>query len=178
MALQAQVDRFSPRRLFRLGPLLAWVIATLVGCGSEGPAGPKIHAENVWARPAVASEEMSGMSDTGDTAMGHAQSGTSAVYMTLVNEGREAERLIRARTELAEVAEIHETRMEGEVMKMQHLPDGLEIPAGGEVELKPGGYHIMLIGLKRDLNEGDRFTVVLEFEKRGPLTVEVQVRQP
>jgi copper(I)-binding protein len=98
--------------------------------------------------------------------------------MMLVNEGREAERLVRAHTEVTEVAEIHETRMEGEVMKMQLLPDGIEIPAGGEVELKPGGYHIMLIGLKRDLNEGDRFTLVLEFEKSGRLTVEVPVRQP
>ena len=178
MSLQAQADGFSPRRSFLLRPLLAWVIANLVACGSEGPAAPLIHTENVWARPAVALAETSGTSEAGGAAMGHAQSGTGAVYMMLVNEGREAERLIRAHTELAEVAEIHETRMEGEVMKMQLLPDGLEIPAGGEVELKPGGYHIMLIGLKRDLNEGDRFTLVLEFEKSGRLTVEVPVRQP
>ena len=68
--------------------------------------------------------------------------------------------------------------MEGEVMKMRMLPDGLEIPAKGEVLLKPGGYHVMLIGVKQDLKPGDRFTVDLEFEKSGTVTVEPEVRNP
>ena len=110
--------------------------------------------------------------------MDHAKSGTGAVYMKLVNAGQEADRLVSAHTDVAEVVEIHETRMEGDVMMMQMLPDGLEIPAQGEVELKPGGYHVMLIGLKRDLKEGDQFTLVLEFEKSGTMTVEPKVRQP
>jgi copper(I)-binding protein len=98
--------------------------------------------------------------------------------MRLVNTGGEADRLISARSDVAEVVEIHETRMEGEVMKMQHLPDGIELPARSQVELKPGGYHIMLIGLKRDLNEGDQVRLELEFEKNGRKTVNAQVRQP
>jgi copper(I)-binding protein len=98
--------------------------------------------------------------------------------MKLVNEGREADRLTGAQTDVAEVAEIHETRIEGDVMKMQLLPNGLEIPAEGEVLLKPGGYHVMLIGIKQDLNIGDMITVVLEFEKSGRMTVEAPVKQP
>ncbi len=63
-------------------------------------------------------------------------------------------------------------------MSMQHLTDGLQVPAGGNVELKPGSYHIMLIGMTRDLNPGDAFPVVLEFEKSEPITVQVEVREP
>jgi copper(I)-binding protein len=61
---------------------------------------------------------------------------------------------------------------------MVHLPDGLEIPAREEVILKPGSYHVMLIGLTGELNVGDRFPVVLTFEKSGTMTVEAEVRQP
>jgi copper(I)-binding protein len=67
--------------------------------------------------------------------------------------------------------------MEGDVMKMQMLSDGLEIPAKGEVLLKPGSYHVMLIGMKRDLNVGDTFSLELQFEKSGTMTVEVTVRE-
>lgn len=76
------------------------------------------------------------------------------------------------------MVEIHETRLEGDVTKMQFLPDGLEIPAQGDVELKPGGYHVMLVGVTHDLKVGDEFFVVLEFEKSGPLRVEATVREP
>jgi copper(I)-binding protein len=79
---------------------------------------------------------------------------------------------------VAKVVEIHETRMEGDVMKMQMLPDGLEVPARGEVQLRPGGYHVMLIGLQRDLEVGDRFAVELLFDKSESLVVEPEVRQP
>ena len=73
--------------------------------------------------------------------------GTGAVFMLLVNEGGEADRLVGGKTDVAKVVEIHETVMEGDVMKMQMLPDGLEVPARGEVLLKPGSYHVMLIDL-------------------------------
>lgn len=63
-------------------------------------------------------------------------------------------------------------------MKMRPLSGGVEVPASGRVEFKPGSYHIMLIGLKRDLKVGDRFTVTPELEKSGTLTVESEVREP
>ena len=168
----------SRRRLTAGTTLFLLLIGVLVACGSEAPAGPQIEAQDVWSRPAVAMGETSGESGGGEIGMGLAKSGTGAVYMKLVNTGREADRLVNAQTDVADVAEIHETRMEGDVMMMQMLRGGLEIPAQGEVELKPGGYHVMLIGLKQDLQEGDQFTVVLEFEKSGEMTVEPKVRQP
>jgi hypothetical protein len=98
--------------------------------------------------------------------------------MLLKNEGSESDRLTGGQTDVAEVVEIHETVMEGEVMKMQMLPNGLEVPDRGEVLLKPGSYHIMLIGIKRDLVVGEAFALDLHFEKSGTITVEPKVREP
>jgi hypothetical protein len=132
------------------------------------------------AEPTVAPAEAS--AEPGAGGMGEGQgmgmTGTGAVFMRLVNEGNEADRLLGGTTDVAKVVEIHETVMQDDIMKMQMLPDGLEVPANGEVVLKPGGYHVMLIGMQRDLNVGDTFTIELQFEKSGTVTVEPQVRQP
>jgi hypothetical protein len=159
-------------RLVRLLPL-ALLLVLLAACGA--PAGPSIEARDVWARPAMAG---SGMSEGESGGMGRAAPGTGAIFMRLVNDGRVADRLVGGQTAVAQTVEIHETRIEGEVMKMQMLADGLEIPAGGEVLLQPGGYHVMLIGVERDLAVGDRFAIDLQFEKSGTLTVEAEVREP
>lgn len=63
-------------------------------------------------------------------------------------------------------------------MRMRQVEGGIELPAGGQVELKPGGYHVMLIGLTRDLNAGEKFPVTLQFASGATLTVEAEVRQP
>jgi hypothetical protein len=68
--------------------------------------------------------------------------------------------------------------MEGDVMRMQMLVEGLEIPARDEVVLEPGGYHVMLIGVKQDLEVGDTFELTLAFQKTGQVTVQPEVRQP
>jgi copper(I)-binding protein len=156
--------------LAMVGLLLA---GALMACGA--PSGPELRVDDVWARPAMAMGEM----ETGDSAEGGmGMAGTGAVFMLLVNSGGEADRLVGGSTDVAEVVEIHETVVEGDVTKMRMLPDGLAVPAKGEVLLKPGGYHIMLIGLKQDLKPGDRFTLDLEFEKSGTLMIEPQVQQP
>jgi len=64
------------------------------------------------------------------------------------------------------------------VMRMAQVEGGIEVPAGGQVELKPGGYHVMLIGLTRDLAVGEKFPVTLEFASGATLQVEAEVRQP
>ena len=121
----------------------------------------------MWARPGKTME----MGEEGQSMV------TSAVFMKVTNKGREADRLVSAQADVAKKVEIHETRLENEVMRMFHLADGLEIPARGEVVLKPGSYHVMLIGLTGELNVGDRFPVTLTFEKSGTMTVEAEVRQ-
>jgi copper(I)-binding protein len=163
------------RHVGRLGWLVLFVMVAATACGA--PAGPSLEVEDVWARPAMAMVEGAGSSE-GGAGMGQPVPGTGAVFMLIKNAGSEADRLVGGQTDVADVVEIHETVMEGEVMKMQMLADGLEVPAQDEVLLKPGGYHVMLIGIQRDLAVGDTFTLDLQFEKSGGLRVEPEVREP
>jgi periplasmic copper chaperone A len=99
----------------------------------------------------------------------------SGGYLTIRNTGDEADRLIGGKAGFADRVEIHEMSMENDVMKMRELADGLEIPAGGEVVLKPGGYHIMFIGLDSQMAEGESRTATLTFEKAGSIEVDFSV---
>ncbi|MDP2731992.1 MAG: copper chaperone PCu(A)C [Hoeflea sp.] len=99
----------------------------------------------------------------------------SGGYMTIRNTGAEADRLIAGEATFADRVEIHEMAMDGEVMKMRQLADGLEIPAGGEVVLKPGGYHVMFIGIDSQFKEGEIRKAKLTFEKAGAIELEFQV---
>lgn len=92
-------------------------------------------------------------------------------FLTIENEGPEADRLVSATSAVAGDTQIHEMAMEGEVMKMRELPDGLEIPAGETVVLAPGGFHIMFMGLKQPFVEGETVPVTLTFEKAGSVEV-------
>lgn len=178
----------SLRSLALMLTLLALVLAA-VACTS-GSATKGITAENVWARPAKmmamdtmdhnaeatpASDMGGGMGDM--AGMGHGGA-NSAVYMVLKNGGDAADRLVAAHADVAETIEVHETIMEGDVMKMQPVQGGLEIPAKGQVELKPGSYHVMLIGLTKDLNVGDKFQLTLDFANGESMQLEVPVREP
>ncbi len=99
----------------------------------------------------------------------------SGGYMVIRNTGDAPDRLISASVDFAGKTEIHEMAMENDVMKMRELADGLEIPAGGEVVLKPGGYHVMFMMLKEQLNEGESRKATLTFEKAGSIEVEFAV---
>jgi hypothetical protein len=97
-------------------------------------------------------------------------------YMKLYNTGSEADRLVGGSASVAGGFEVHEMRMDGSVMTMRELPDGLELPPGKSVELKPGSYHLMLTDLKQKLKEGDKVKGTLQFEKAGKVEVEYIVR--
>lgn len=92
-------------------------------------------------------------------------------FLTIENTGTEPDRLISAASDIADDTQIHEMAMQGDVMKMRQLADGLEIPAGETVVLAPGGFHIMFMGLKQALVEGETITVTLTFEKAGTVDV-------
>ena len=99
-----------------------------------------------------------------------------AGYLALTNRGAEADRLIGGSTEIAARIEVHEMSMDNGVMKMRELPDGLEVKPGQTVEMKPGGHHLMLVGLKRGLREGERFKAQLVFARGGKAEVEFVVQ--
>ena len=100
----------------------------------------------------------------------------AAGFMTITNTGQQDDRLIGATAEISAIAQIHEMKMEGDVMKMAELPDGLVIPAGGSVELRPKSLHIMFMGLKAPVKEGETFSGTLTFEKAGTIEVDYEVK--
>lgn len=104
-------------------------------------------------------------------------SSTSAAYLTLINHGSAADRLLSVESDIAEVLEIHESLVQNDIMTMRTVPF-IEIPPGQTVALKPGGLHIMLIGIKTPLNPGDKVTLRLLFEKAGAIAVQAEVRSP
>lgn len=96
-------------------------------------------------------------------------------FLTLTNNGATDDRLVSASSPIARDTQIHEMAMEGDVMKMRQLVDGLVIPAGQSVVLEPGGYHIMFMGLTQALVEGETVPVTLTFEKAGTITIDLPV---
>ena len=97
-------------------------------------------------------------------------------FMTIANNGNEADRLIGGSTPVAGDVQVHTVSMDGGVMRMRQLSDGLEIPAGQSVTLKPGSFHIMLMQLKRPLAKGEAVPLTLQFEKAGDIDVELAVQ--
>ncbi|MBK8534902.1 MAG: copper chaperone PCu(A)C [Candidatus Competibacteraceae bacterium] len=98
-----------------------------------------------------------------------------AAYMTLVNTGGETDHLLSASGEVAETVELHTHLMENNVMKMRKV-EAIEVAHGEPTVLRPGGLHIMLIGLKKPLVAGQTFPLTLRFEKAGETSVQVTVR--
>jgi copper(I)-binding protein len=162
--------------------VLALALAAVVGLAAAAQAAgaPKIRIEKVWARPGVATAMKPGATPSGGMHGGGGMkvtSGTSAIYMVIHNDGPLADRLIGAVTDVTRTVELHQTKLEGGMAQMMPVA-GIDVPAKGMVELKPGGLHVMLIGLKRDLKAGDRFPVTLKFQKSGEVKLTVGVRAP
>jgi hypothetical protein len=156
----------------RTGILAAITLALGVGMQAAAVAAEKpIHLENAWARKAPAMAMGGGMG-SGAPAAGV---GNGAVYVTIENYGGAPDALLAAATDAARTVELHETINEGGVMRMRPLRK-FEVAGGARLEMKPGGHHIMLLGLTRDLKPGDTVKVTLTFEKAGPMTIEAPVR--
>ena len=102
----------------------------------------------------------------------------SAGYLRIENPGAYAERLLAVETDAAERVEIHEMEEVDGMMRMRELQDGLDVPAGGEVALRPGGYHLMLMGAREGLAAGGKVDATLVFEQAGRVEVTFEVRPP
>ena len=97
-------------------------------------------------------------------------------YLTITNTGSAPDRLTAVALSAAASGEVHESTNAGGVVRMHPVEGGLEIKPGATVELKPGGYHVMFMGLKQPLKEGQRLSGTLTFEKAGTVQVEFAVR--
>ena len=96
-------------------------------------------------------------------------------FLKITNTGTSPDRLISATSPAADIVQVHEMKMDGSVMRMREVEKGLELPAGGSVTLAPGGYHLMMMGLKGPLKQGSTVPVTLVFEKAGTIDVELAV---
>ncbi len=128
---------------------------------------PEIRIEKSWARRAL-------MGSPGQHG-GDKSTANGAVYMTITNRGAVGDAVVAAASDAARALELHEVKNDGGVMAMRPVAR-MDVPAGGRLELKPGGYHVMLLGLTHDLNPGDMIKVTLTFEKAGPMTIAVPVQ--
>jgi len=99
---------------------------------------------------------------------------TGAAYLSVTNTGGEMDRLLAASSPVAEKAELHTHQLEGDVMRMRPV-QAIEVPPGESAVLKPGGLHIMLLGLREPIREGSRIPLILSFEKAGSIEVELAV---
>ena len=114
--------------------------------------------EDPWGRPSPSSAE------------------NAAFYMQL-DGAAEDDLLMSASSSACSVVELHETQMSDGVMSMQHLPQGIPVPAGETVALEPGGLHVMCMGVQSPFAVGDMIEVGLEFENSGSMTVEAEIRE-
>ncbi len=162
--------------------VLMLLVFILTSCA---PKLAEIQVKDAWARAArmddgsapMKTPHMGNDGATMQPSGSHSSQATSAIYMVINNQTSETDRLIAAECNAAKSVEIHETRMDNDIMMMRQV-ENIEIPAGQTIELKPGGYHIMLIGLTRDLTTGEKVPFTLVFEKAGRLQYEAEIRTP
>lgn len=133
--------------------MTACLAAVLGVAQAQAQAAPT--AQPGWARPTVA----------GQAAGGGFVSLTGAAS---------ADRLVSASSPVAKSVELHTMEMDGSVMRMRQVP-GIDVPAGQTVALKPGGHHLMFMGLTQPLKQGDTFPLTLHFEKAGDVQVQMTV---
>lgn len=134
-------------------------VLLLAGIGQTAFAAG-IDVDDAWARSTVQGMSMGG------------------VFMEIENENKADDVLLGGTTPVADKVEIHTHVNDNGVMRMREVQGGLPLPANREVALKPGSYHIMLMGLKAPLQEGQKFPLTLKFKKAKPKTVTVEVKTP
>lgn len=141
------------------------LVGSMLAClsfPSESAAGDSVTVgsvtiEQAWARPT------------------DAMARTGAVYFLLKNKGTEPDRLVSVSTAVAGSAQLHTNTMRDGMVHMEPVP-GIDIPANGSAELKPGGLHVMLMEPKHQLKPGQHFEMTLTFAKAGQVTIQVPVK--
>ena len=137
---------------------LAFVVAALAfGASAFAQHAGSLQITGAWARATPKGAQVGGG------------------YLKITNNGSAPDRLVSGSSPVASKFELHEMSMSGGVARMRELTNGLEIEPGETIELKPGGSHVMFVGLKQPLERGKLFTATLQFEKAGKIDVEFKV---
>lgn len=133
------------------------VLALLVLAACQSAADEKLHIEEAWGRPSPK------MATAG------------AFYMNVHNPTDVADKLTGARSDACGTVEVHETKDDGTGMMVMSPVSSIDVPAQGDLELKPGGYHIMCIDKGDTFVIGAKLSVTVLFEKAGEVTVEAEI---
>jgi copper(I)-binding protein len=142
---------------------ISFIVAVLIAAWMAGPA----QAEDVMAGSLKISAAWARATPKGASVGGG--------YMTIANTGTTPDRLIGGASDVSSRVEIHDMSMDNGVMKMRPVANGLEIKPGQTVEFRPGGYHVMFLGLKKGLEQGQQVKATLAFEKAGKVSVNFAV---
>lgn len=159
-------------------PLALIVLALALGaCSASAPMGGSMASAPTAPPGQSASAAVGALQITDAWTRAAGEGMTGAVYFTVRNTGSAPDRLVKAQSSIAKSVETHTTEMKDGAMAMRPV-DGYDIPAGGELVLKPGGNHIMLIGMNKEVKANDPVTVTLQFEKAGPVDITLKARNP
>ena len=160
-------SRPEGRMLLQFQPALLACAVALTACSPEANQDQRDVTQSIASQIAITapwSRETAAGQDAG------------SAFMAITNSGAAPDRLTGGSTPVATEVQIHTVDMTDGVMRMRQLKDGLEVPSGGSVTLKPGSFHIMLTGLKQPLKRGEKVPVTLTFEKAGQHKVELAVQ--
>ena len=107
-------------------------------------------------------------------------SGSGSVYMTIENDGDQDDTLTSAISDEAEMTMIHQTVREENIAKMIHVMGGIDLPKGKRIKLEPGGYHLMLMGINKNLTLNDRIRITLSFKNNENIEISpiIKIRPP
>lgn len=144
----------------KTGTLIAAVLVVafaglLTACGDNAGSVPVIDGQ--WARPG----------EEGDN---------TAAYMSIRNDGDDDIALVGASSDVGQMVEVHESRMDNGVMRMEEVEE-IVVPAGDSIELEPGGFHVMIMHLEQELEPGDEFSLTLHFDDIGDIEIDVPVEE-
>lgn len=153
-------SRISRRTIFAAA--LAFAVPLIGQAGAHEFKAGELLIKHPWSRATVPAAKVAGG------------------YLTVVNPTAQADKFVSVTAEIATRTELHEMSMKDGVMSMRAVTGGLDVPANGELALEPGkggnaGYHLMFLGLKRPLKQGEKFAGTITFEKAGTVNVEFAV---
>ena len=159
----------------KIKTVFVWVMATIMAACSSAPSATAmlgtLTIRDAWMRATttMATGEHTGMKMDGPT---------SAAYMTIDNKG-DADVLLSVSVsqDVADAAELHQSKDDNGMMMMNPMPDGIAVPANGKLEIKPASYHIMLVNVKRTLAPGNAIPLTLTFKNNGQVSLNVPVRE-
>ncbi len=170
-----------PVRVLGLSTATLLLVGGLAACGEESGSAASDETSAATASNDAASTDAASAMVVGDpwvrATAGTEDTSMTAAFMTIDNTGDEDVALVGASSDVAGMVEIHEMVMVDGAMAMQAVPDGLVIEAGRGKVLEPGGYHVMLMGMKTELAPGDEVTLTLEFSDGSTEELTVPVKE-